>query len=111
MSKSDRNCNKIEKFYQNPKHEECYDLGNSITEFLIPRLQMFIEDSDKYIDWDEHKKREGIDIPGELKEMIRKLQYIHEHSYVFDDEEAKKCAKYAKEVFTQLGKIYFYLWW
>ena len=59
FSKYERHMRKINKFYEKPRSEETYALDLSIIEFILPRLQLFWEKSNRIIDWDfdeDHRK-------------------------------------------------------
>lgn len=111
MSKYDRVMKKCERFYNHPKPEEVYNLDCSITEFLIPRLKLFLDKSSKIVDWDFHKEHDHIYMEHDVRQMIRKLEYIKENSFSWDEKTMKKCDKYAHEVCDKLGELYFYLWY
>lgn len=111
MSKYDRVMKKCYKFYQNPKVEELYNVDCTITDFLIPRLEKFLDKSTEIVNWDWHKQEQGVDIPGTLRIIIRELKYIQEHSFDFDVKISKRCQNYAEDAFKRLGEIYFYLWY
>lgn len=108
MSKYDRVMKKVNKFYQNPKKEELYNLDSSIIEFLIPRLNQFIIDSSTMIDWSAHKE---IDVIKTVKSIIQDLEYIKDNEGLFDKEKAIECMKRSKRAFKKLGEVFFYLWW
>lgn len=111
MGKYERVMKRCEKFYNHPKKEEVYDLSSTMIEFLIPRLELFLNESTKIIDWEFHKKEQGIYMERDIRSIIKKLKYIEEHLYDGDDKSGKRCDKYIHEVFDKLGDLYFYLWY
>lgn len=111
MGKYERVMKQVDKFTQNPKVEETYSLFTSIIEYLIPRLELFIEKSDEIVDWHDHIVNDGVDVIGTIKHIIKDLEYIKDHSFVYTEKEATECIERAKRAFESLGEIYFYLWW
>lgn len=110
MGKYDRAMRKCTKFYNKPMKEELYNLDLSIISFLIPRLEKFIDDSSVIVDWNQHKE-EGTDVIKTIEIILYKLRYIKNHLYDLDRKKAYMCDKYAKEAFSELGNILYYLWW
>lgn len=49
MSSYDRRMKKVNKFYNNPFREECYNLDMAFVDFMVPRLKKFKEDASKQI--------------------------------------------------------------
>lgn len=111
MSTYDRVMRKCSKFYSRPKKEEVYNLHYTIAEFLIPRLELFLTNSSKIVDWEWHKKESHIYIERDIRNMVKKLKYIQNNCFKLDPTISKRCDRYAHEVFEKLGEIYFYLWY
>lgn len=110
MSKYDKIMKKVDKFYQNPRHEELYNLDCSIIEFLLPRLRLFIKDSSSVVDWNAHKE-EGIDVIKSIESIIADFEFILDNKWSYDKDLAKEYIKRVKRSFKNLGIIYPYLWW
>ncbi len=43
---------RTERFYNEPKAEECYNLNSSFIKFMLPRLKLFKKDASKVINYD-----------------------------------------------------------
>lgn len=111
MSKYDRVMKRCERFYNKPKVEEVYNLNCSIIDFLIPRLQLFLDKSSRIVDWDFNKEYDHIYVEHDIRQMIRKLKYIKENSFSWDEDIIRKCNRYAEEVYDKLKELHFYLWY
>ena len=111
MGKYDRIMKKCERFYNSPKVEEVYNLNCSMVDFLIPRLEIFLKESTKIVDWEWHKEHDHIYIEHDIRQVIRKLKYIQQNSYSSDADILRRCKRYSEEVYDKLKELHFWLWY
>ena len=52
MGKYERRMKKVNKFYNKPRSEECWNLDWNFINFIVPRLELFKKDASKIIDYD-----------------------------------------------------------
>ena len=99
----------VNRFYNKPIVEETYNLDERIIEFLIPRLKLFVKESEKTIDWENSNS----DLIPTVNKIINNLEYIK--NFGIDDnnieQQILKLRKTTEETFTLLGKILIYLGW
>ena len=115
MEKYERVMKKVYKFYDNPHIDETFDLDYSIVRYIIPRLKMFVEESSKIIDWDQHKKLRDVDVIGICNSIIDDFEFFVK---TFDDEvgikdltDYKSGIKRVKHGFNLLSKVIGHLGW
>lgn len=110
FSRGERLIRKVRKFYSHPIDVETWDLRSFLLEFLVPRLELFVEESNKIVDWDsdrEHKR-----VMKTLPKIIEDFKfYLDNDGGGFDPTMVKKCEEAVSEGFILLAGIYGYLWW
>ena len=52
MGKYERRMRKVNKFYNKPRSEECWNLDWNFMNFIVPRLELFKKDASEIIDYD-----------------------------------------------------------
>ncbi len=111
MSKYDRVMRKAYKFYNSPKSEETYALDHALVSMIVPRLRLFIEDSTKIVDWEEHTKYAGMDVIKTCREIIEDFDFYLENSETDTLEVYKEYQKRLEHGFSLLGKVITHLGW
>lgn len=109
FSKYERHMRRVRRFYNNPAKEETWNLDLHVVEFLIPRLELFIEDSSRIVDWDsddEHRK-----VKDYIPMIVSDFRFYLDNYDSDDIEVWKKSQEKVKEGFSLLSKIYCMLGW
>ena len=95
---------------KNNIHEECYDLGFSFIEWLLPRLLVFKKDAGKCVDLEFHTfeyKGDTFTQAQMLDKLIDATKYLLEHFYDWTD----KTDQVQKEMLEIFSLIFPSLWW
>jgi len=78
---------------------------------MLPRLEMFIRESDEIIDWNHHKEVDKVDVIDSCIVIMGLFLDYLDNAFEWDVEVQKRIHKGIELAFKKLGEVYGYLWW
>lgn len=111
MDRFDRVMKKAYRFYDKPKKEETYALDYNLTRMIVSRLELFVKESVRTINWDAHKDQSGVDVIGTCREIISDFRFYLDNIEECTLDQYKECEAKLKRGFSLLGDIVLHLGW